>query len=84
MQYYIQRHASGYVGNSLIWWRKGGRGYTCDIDQAEVFDGEDDHFKNVANEAAKFTAWEKNYIDSIVSKHVDSENIDYKQKGIKE
>lgn len=30
--YYIQ--CRGTVGNSLIWWRKGGSGYTCDLNQA--------------------------------------------------
>ena len=84
MKYYIQRHASGYVGNCLIWWRKGGHGYTCDIDDAEVFDGNDEHFKSVAKDKEKYTAWDKDYIDLHISKHVDSEIIDFTFKGIKE
>jgi hypothetical protein len=30
--YYIQN--KGYVGNSLCWWKKGGSGYTCDLNKA--------------------------------------------------
>lgn len=30
--YYIQN--KGFVGNCLIWWRKGGGGYTCNLDEA--------------------------------------------------
>ena len=30
--YYIQNR--GYVGNCIIWWREGGHGYTCNLDEA--------------------------------------------------
>lgn len=30
--YYIQN--KGYFGNSLLWWRKDGQGYTCDLNEA--------------------------------------------------
>jgi hypothetical protein len=32
--YYIQ-DARSYVGNSVLWWRKEGQGYTCNLDEAE-------------------------------------------------
>jgi hypothetical protein len=83
MEYYIQRHASGYVGDCLIWWRKGGHGYTCDIDDAEIFEDNDDQFKSVVKDVSKYTAWEKDYIDSVVLKHVSSENVDFTKKGVK-
>ena len=82
MKYYVQKH--GYVGNSLMWWRKGGHGYTCDIDDAEVFDGNDESFKRIIKDKEKFSAWEKDYIDLCSSRHVDSEKINYNNKGIKE
>ena len=37
MNYYLQ-DARQYVGNCVLWWRKGG-GYTTHIDEAELFDG---------------------------------------------
>ena len=82
MKYYIQRHASGYVGNCLLWWRKGGHGYTCDLNDAEIFDGDDDSFKDIADNNSKYTAWEKEYIDSSVERHISSESVDFKRKGI--
>jgi len=33
--YLIQKE--GWVGNSLLWWRKGARGYTTDIDDAQEY-----------------------------------------------
>lgn len=35
MEYFYIRN-EGYLGNALMWWKKGG-GYTCDIRQAEMF-----------------------------------------------
>ena len=40
-QYYIQRIASGLLGNSPVWWAKGGSGYTSYIQNAEKFSLED-------------------------------------------
>lgn len=33
--YLIQK--KGYVGNSLLWWRKGSRGYTTNVDDAQEY-----------------------------------------------
>lgn len=30
--FYIQR--KGYIGNNLIWWRSGGKGYSSKLDEA--------------------------------------------------
>ncbi len=30
--------ATGYVGNALLFWRRGGRGYTTNVAEAEVYD----------------------------------------------
>jgi hypothetical protein len=38
--YYIQNKRS-YVGNSVVWWRAGGAGYTCELDDAGVYRGDD-------------------------------------------
>mgnify|MGYP000224054379 CR=1 FL=1 len=37
MEYYIHDKTRGYVGNSMVWWRKNHHGYTCDITDAHVF-----------------------------------------------
>jgi len=83
VNYYIQRHASGYVGNCLLWWRKGGNGYTCNLDDAEVFDGDNAKFQSIAKDGSKYTAWEKNYIDACAHRHVDHQYVDDALKGIR-
>lgn len=37
--YIIQKE--GYVGNSLLWWAKGDRGYTTNIMEAQEFNDEE-------------------------------------------
>ena len=84
MQYYIQRHRSGFVGNCLLWWRKGGNGYTCNLDDAEVFDENDKVFQRIAKDKTTYTAWEKGYIDSCAHRHVDHQYVNYDMKGVRQ
>lgn len=70
--FYVQK--VGYVGNSLLWWRKGGHGYTPDIKDAEVWtDG--DELKEVLRDR-DFNAWPKEYIDGHVQHHIDYQTVD--------
>lgn len=32
---------NGYVGNSVLWWKRGMRGYTTNIDKAHIFTEEE-------------------------------------------
>jgi len=63
-----------YVGNSMLWWAKECRGYTCDIRRAEIF---------TLSESKKRTnrptdvLWPKDFIDDRISYHVDSQNCDW-------
>jgi hypothetical protein len=41
MEYYVQRHASGYLGNAPVWWCKGGKGYSAYLENAERFNQAD-------------------------------------------
>ena len=83
-RYYIQRHASRLCGNCLIWWRKGGAGYTCDLDDAEVFDGDSREFRSImANSPEKYTAWDKDYIDAVAVRHANNERLNHDMKGMK-
>jgi len=87
MQYYLQRSEGGYVGNCLLWWRKGGHGYTCDLKEAEVFDEGDTNFRQILTyedgmKHKKYTAWEKNYIDSCASLFVDHQNLNLTLSGV--
>jgi len=36
-QFFYLQDKRGFVGNAVLWWRKGGHGYTCDLTDAQVF-----------------------------------------------
>lgn len=74
-QYYVQRHASGYVGNSLVWWRKGGSGYVCDLREAEVWSEEDSAALILSDQGQKYTRWPKDEIDPLIQHHIDMQDV---------
>lgn len=80
--YYVERKASGYVGNCLLWWRKGGQGYTCNIDDAEVFTENNPYFASIAKDG-KYRVWEKEYIDSVTVRHVDHQHLNLDLAGVR-
>jgi hypothetical protein len=57
--FYIRNE--GYLGNALMWWRRGG-GYTCDIRQAEMFT--ESESKKIC-ERPEDSAYNIKYIDSL-------------------
>lgn len=65
-----------WVGDCLLFYRKEGTGYTCDIDDAEEFDR--DQAESIVRQTGdKFRMWNKNYIDSVAKRHANSEYVDY-------
>jgi len=78
-KYYIQRHAGGYSGNSLIWWKEGDHGYSYDLSEAKVFSGDDPEFLSTLkhDRGEKFYAWEKEYIDALVIEVADCQRLDF-------
>jgi hypothetical protein len=78
MKYYV---SSGFVGNCMLWWRKDGHGYSCDLLQAEIFNDTDPQLQTIAKDK-KYRIWEKDYILSCASSHVDSEKLDTNKSGI--
>ena len=58
--YYIRNE--GYLGNALIWWAKNSKGYTCDINSAEMFTKEE--VKRICKRPED-SAYECNYIDGL-------------------
>ena len=75
MKYYIQRHASGFCGNNPLWWREGGHGYSCNLNEAEVFVGDSQEFRSIMKTKEKYTAWPKSYIDRKAIRTIDHQNI---------
>jgi len=76
MKYYIQREASGYVGNCLLWWKHNDCGYTCDLSEAKVFDEDDPRFIS-AMESEKYRAWEKEHVDKSETLHVNHQKLNW-------
>jgi len=74
MQYYVERKASGYVGNCLLWWRHNNCGYTCDLKDAKIFEADDPKLKSIFNDE-KYRLWDKEYIDYCATRHVDHQNL---------
>ncbi len=74
-EYYIQRHASGFVGNSLLWWTHDNNGYACDIKKARVWSEEESAELIERDAGAKYTRWPKDRIDQIIQHHVDMQDV---------
>lgn len=67
-QKYYMQDTRDYVGNSMLWWAKDGKGYVCDIRRAHVF---------TLAEARSWThretdvLWPCEYIDKRIAHHID-------------
>jgi len=81
-QYYVENKEAGFVGNCLLWWRKKGAGYGCDIEEAEVFN-EDDLLLLELSQDPKYQVWDKVYIDALTTKHVDHQKLNCYMSGLK-
>lgn len=68
-EYYLQDSRS-FLGNSLVFWRKGG-GYSSHIDEAEIFTSEEAWNQNQSRSTD--IPWPKEYIDKRLSMCVDSQ-----------
>jgi hypothetical protein len=78
--YYIQNR--GYLGNGMIWWREGGRGYTSNIEEAGRFPAEE-MLSIINNRPNDDFAWECDYIDNtpeIRKVFIDTQYIDYDKR----
>ncbi len=69
--YYIQSKKSGYIGNSLVWWNEGGKGYTCDLNKA---------WKLPRHEAIKYHCPANQIrpvdeMDAIAQRHIDMQDL---------
>jgi len=61
--YYVQ-DSRDFVGNSMLWWRPDGRGYTTDISQAG-------QYAERPTDRDTDVLWSVEYINSIAQLHVD-------------
>ena len=73
--FYLQVHGS-YSGDSLIWWREGKHGYTCDIKQAHAFTREEAYAQHRCRPEDR--PWRKDYVDAHLQHHVSNERAKWK------
>ena len=80
-KFYVSK---GYVGNCLLFWRKGGHGYSSDLKDAEVFDGDNPKLSTIIKDG-RYSVWVKEYVDNVSCLHVDSEylNIEKHEEFLK-
>ena len=76
MEYLLMHKEAGFIGNSPIFWRKGGNGYTQWIDEAEKFSEEkaDEIISNTkGSHNFKKMSWE--YIKSISKRTIGIQDV---------
>lgn len=71
---YLRNKERGYLGNSPLWWAKGGAGYTDNLDNAERFD-EKQAIEKVRENPDKWEAWRCIAIDAWAYRTFDSQNF---------
>lgn len=70
--FYLQ-DSRGYVGNDVLWWAKGGNGYTTDLSKAETYTKEE--AQRMHNCRLSDIPWPKAYIDGKTRPAVDMQYI---------
>jgi hypothetical protein len=73
---YLQNETAGYCGNSPMWYRKGGNGYTPRLDEAEKFkEAKADEIIRGSEGTHRWKKWPVLFIDSIAHRAVDIQDI---------
>lgn len=62
-KYYIQ-DTRQIVGNDMMWWAIGGKGYTTDLDKTHIFTWEE--AIELHKSSGHFKPWPKDYIDQRI------------------
>ena len=70
--FYLQ-DSRGFVGNDVLWWRKGGSGYTTDLREAETYSADEARRMHYLRDSD--VPWPKDYIDTKARPAVDFQHI---------
>lgn len=71
-QYYLQDSRS-YIGNDVLWWSQGGKGYTTDLSKAHIYSEDEAQRMHVIRSSD--IPWPKSYIDAKTRPAVDFQYI---------
>lgn len=70
--YYLQDSRS-FVGNCVMWWAKGGNGYTSDLSRAETYTLEAAMVQHRCRPSD--VPWPKDYVDARTAPTVDAQKL---------
>jgi len=79
-KFYIHDTTRGCVGNSMVWWKRGHHGYTCDIREAHVFF--ESELPQYLRHATDLVAYPVEHVRATVAHHIDAQRID-RSLGVK-
>ena len=71
---YLVQRASGYVGNSVLWWRADRAGYTIDFDQAGRYSRREAEALTRDSNMAD-VMWPESVIEALATRHVDAQRM---------
>ncbi len=61
--FYLQNSSAGYLGNSPLFWKRGGNGYTQWIDDAELFTLSEIHKITDSTKSHTWEVWSKEIVE---------------------
>lgn len=74
--FYIQNRSAGWSGNSPVWWKEGGCGYTPYLNEAQKFDKtEAERIIKSCNGTHDFLAWSVPLMERVAKRVVDQQDI---------
>lgn len=73
--FYIQKTGM-FCGNSPLWWKKGGNGYSPDLKEAELF-WEEEAKRICSKPGSDKQMWPQTYIANHIEHHVDTQNLNH-------
>lgn len=75
-EFYIRNVGAGFLGNSPIWWQKGGSGYTQWLDDAKRFSNEEaDGVIQSCLGTHQFEKWPCKKVDDAAKLTVDIQDL---------
>jgi len=75
-EYLLQNCSGGYVGNSPVFWRKGGSGYTPWIDDAQRWTKESAEFQIQSTRGTHaWQMWSVAEIEAVAKRTVDIQDL---------
>lgn len=74
--FYLQNVSAGCVGNCAQFWRRGGSGYTTDIDDAQQFaDKEADDIIRTTRGSHAWEKWEVSVVHAAARRTFDAQHL---------